>query len=787
MPQAIVPLITALGVSAGTALVIAQVVWVVLVNVALGAISKKLAKKNEQGTPPLNVTIRNSIEPRHLVFGTRRCGGLMAYYGGSSSGGSTNDYLWYVIVMAGHQVASITDVYLETEKIAGASINGTTGAVTGKFAGKLNIWKHLGTGAQTVDTNVDAAFSDWTSSHKLQGCAYIVIRMQRDDAVFNGVPQSVTAIVSGALVYDPRSDSTNGGSGSQRANNPSTWSATGNRNPALIARWLLTGGSVTNDSGTRLIRYGLQETDSRIDDSYVIASANICDESIVGTEAPPSGAQNRYLCDIEVTCGETRRDVVNAILATMAGRAIYTQGKWRLYAGAYDTPIHTLTQDDLTGDLEVQDTSSHSERYNAVAATFVDAGQQYIDSTTIFRTDSVYETQDGNERLPREIDLRGVTNQYSAQRLCEIELRRSRMQRVIKIAGSLNLLKVALNETAVFSHARYGWVNRVFRCMERQFDFGQEAGRVVLTLQRDDSGVYTDMLTADYTTGTSATDQYQDDGPYSPTSLAYTPGGNAITFTIGLPSYMGAGTNVQLFEHTSATPFSSAVLVAEGRGSIVVLPKSDTTTRFYWARLKDMNGAVSGTFPASSGMAASAGALATNTNQLVDGAGLGTTAVWGGITGSGKPVDDATQNRLARGSFVTVSTANPQNTELTGTTWVDLVTKDGMGNVIDTFGCKVQLIGLLSGGTFDIDLYMATSADWRIVSRRTSDGGDVTVLYSSVVNASPSPAYLLLDEQVPNTGSGGDRDIVIQIKGPGSASPGGAPIGTRMLDVFYYK
>lgn len=578
----------------------------ILINVALGAISRKLAQRR-QTVPPLNVTVRGTVENRRLVFGTRRVGGVMVFYDVSSSGGSTNDKLWYVVVLAGHQVDSIGDVWLDTRRIPAADIDPTTGEVDGSVFSfqKVYIWKYLGTQAQTVHSELDSIFSEWTSDHRLRGCAYLVVCMHRDDGYFpSGAPQSVTALVDGARCYDSRKDSTNGGSGSHRRDNPSTWEFT--RNPALQLRWYLTGGSVVNDQSSRLVRYGLREPDDRISDAYVAAAANICDESISGGNAPPSGAQPRYRCDMEVSCGETRRDIVEAILTTMAGTLTNEHGKWRMFAGAYDSPTHSLTQDDLYGPIESQDAAPHSERYNAVSATYVDAAKQYVEQTTPFRTDEDYEEQDGDEQIPREIDLRGVTDIYQAQRLAEIELRKSRMMRVIKIVGGLNLLKIAKNETFTLSHARYGWVNRVFRCVERQFEFNEDAGRVTITARREDAGVYTDMLTADYTAGTSDTDVFTYELPDAPTSLTATAYPTIIVFTVGLPDVLQSGSVVELWEYSASTPFASSVKVKESRDSVILLPKRDNTTRYYWATVKNVRGVRSVEYPSGGGVAAQA-------------------------------------------------------------------------------------------------------------------------------------------------------------------------------------
>lgn len=67
-----------------------------------------------------------------------------------------------------------------------------------------------------------------------------------------------------------------------------------------------------------------------------------------------------------------------------------------------------------------------------------------------------------------------------------------------------------------------------------------------------------------------------------------------------------------------------------------------------------------------------------NTNQVTDGAGLGTTAVWNGVTGTGRPADNATVNN------VTYSSAAPSS-PVNGDIWVDTSTS--------TYTAKVRVSG----------------------------------------------------------------------------------------------
>lgn len=653
---------------------VATVIRTVLINVTLGKISKLLTKKPRVEVPPINVTVRNPVENRRIVFGTVRCGGTFAFIGAS---GTNNKYLWYVIVFAGHQVHAIRDVWLDQVLVTNNQIGGgaaSGGAVTsGAFANKLWIYKHLGTSAQSADSALTAAFpSRWTSAHRLRGCAYIVVQMERDDEKFpSGAPQSVTALIDGALCYDPRKDSTvPGGSGSHRKTDPRTWEFS--RNPALHARWYLTGGSVHNDVPSRLIMYGMKLPDDRVPDAYVIAAANICDEMLSGAHAPPGGSEPRYRCDLEVSTGETRREILEDILATMAGTIIRASGEWRIHAGSYDIPSHNLSSADLYGELEIEDTHDHRRRYNAVAGVYRDALKQYVEQTTLFRTDSAYEAQDGGRQIPIELDLRGVTSPYQAQRLCEIKLRKSRMQRTVKLVGALNLLKVALHETLTFTHERYGWNQRIFRCVERQFEFTEEAGRVTLTCEQEDPAVWADLETADYNTGTSDTDQFITDTPDAPSNLRTNGLPNAIEVAWDQPAHFPGGTRYRLQESTSAN-MAGAVDVALTPDRQVILRKTDTTTYYYRVRAEHA-GQVSAWVPPGNG---------------VGGAAMSTTP---DLTASVSPgsLDTETVNSSATSASVTVTASGgtpPYTYAWTRVSGASTITANSATAATTTFSC----------------------------------------------------------------------------------------------------
>lgn len=222
---------------------------------------------------PIGASYAGTLEPRRIIFGTVQCGGM--YVIPPMTAGTNNDQLHMVFAIAGHPIDGFGDIYFNQIRIANADIGAVTGTMTdgavtnvvtnNGFQGLTWIRRYNGT-QTAVDTILTNNFTVWDSHHIGQGVAYWAIQLAYNTTAFYaGVPQ-ISGIIRGARVYDPRLDSTNGGSGSQRATVPSTWVYS--TNAALCLRWYLTNS------------LGLGEAQARINDPLVAAAANICDETV---------------------------------------------------------------------------------------------------------------------------------------------------------------------------------------------------------------------------------------------------------------------------------------------------------------------------------------------------------------------------------------------------------------------------------------------------------------------------------------------------------------------------
>ena len=217
---------------------------------------------------------------RQVIYGKTKIGGVVVF---DDAGGTDNKYLSRIIAYAAHEVDEFEDIFIDDYKVTSLDANGNvalaqkvdekgnliSGTSTNKFSGYITIRKVYGNHTTSLngqsitvpnDSGGTQSFSPkWTSSHILSGVAHLAVmfKFQRpetesDVEVYeNGLP-TITSIVRGKKVYDPRTATT-------------AWSD----NPALIIRDYL-----TNDD------YGLGESASNIDDTRLATAANICDQTV---------------------------------------------------------------------------------------------------------------------------------------------------------------------------------------------------------------------------------------------------------------------------------------------------------------------------------------------------------------------------------------------------------------------------------------------------------------------------------------------------------------------------
>jgi len=409
-------------------------------SILLSAVSKALMPKRGgqggQGSAATamqdrKVSVRAPAAPRDLVYGSMRKGGVIVYINSSKAPGSDagNDLLDLVIVIAGHTVESIGAVYFDDEVALNAS-----GVAQGRYVGGVTVAKRLGAVGQTAFAIANDA--DWTSAHRLSGCAAIHLRLTyTPDRFPQGIPNVSVDIQGKNDILDPRDDV-------RRYTD----------NAALC---------VADYMSLRDFSLGAQiGAADGIDSDSLIEAANICDETV---DIPGGGTQARYTCNGTMTLAETPQAIIEVMLGAMAGNCAWLGGAWRIRAGAYRTPTVTLTDNDVrAGGMSLETRVSRTQNANAVRGTFISpANNSQVDDFPAYES-AVYLAEDGGERRWLDIALPFTNSASMAQRLARIELERIRRQMTVNLSGKLSAWRVSVGGTVMLTYARWGLAAKPF-------------------------------------------------------------------------------------------------------------------------------------------------------------------------------------------------------------------------------------------------------------------------------------------------------------------------------------
>jgi hypothetical protein len=446
MPAAIAPAIASFTGLAATSFAVQAIAYIAVTaatSIVLSALAPKPDMSSMEG---MQANQRSAVASREYVYGQVRKGGTITYM---ESTGVKNKYLHMVLVLAGHELSEIGEIYINDEVVTLDADGFATGDT---WKSKVRIKKHLGD-QTTADADLLAESEQIDSAFVGNGCAYLYIRLEYDSDVFaNGIPL-FTAIVKGAKVYDPRTTTT-----------------AYSNNPALCLRHYLTSA------------YGLGDTSSEIDDVAFAAAANVCDEDIA---LAAGGTQNQYEMNGVVSASMTFGDAISKMLSSCAGTLFWGGGKWQLKPGYYSTPTASFTLDDLRGTISGSPRANMRDSFNSVRGKFNDADQDWITVDYPEITSTVFVDEDNGFEQPLDLELPFTTSSPMAQRLAKITLYRARDAITFSADFGLSALSTQIGDTVALTIDRYGWSEKTFEVTGWKFYANQDAGdlRVNLVLR----------------------------------------------------------------------------------------------------------------------------------------------------------------------------------------------------------------------------------------------------------------------------------------------------------------
>lgn len=477
---------TALGLGAlsilGATVSVAQVIGAGLLlasSVLLGPAKPKMpASLNNGGIDRLYGRL-DPTTPRKMLFGNTAGATDVR---DQTYTGSDQEYLEQIICIASHEVNSIYELWLDNEK-AWSSASG----VVSKYADFLTVTpRTVGTSANGI-----AIDSTWTATATLTGCAYIHVKMllihdagdgTNDSPFATGITNRITIRSKGALIYDPRLDSTvTGGAGTHRADDQSTWAwdDDGSRNPALQLLWYLLGWKINSK-----LAVGMGLPKARIDLESFITAANACDESVTRNGG---GTEPRYRSDGVLSEGDDRTAVVEALCASMNAVMRDSGGKLSLTVLHDDlaSPAASFDESSVIGEIQWDQTPDLSATFNIVRGRRIDPTNNALYQPVDYPEVSI-SSPDGIDRIDT-MDYPLVQSNGQAQRLAKQRLERNQYQGRLQLTGKPEWWRVSVGDPIEFSHSAFGWTDKLFRVAGQQIN---RDGQTQVVLVEENAAIY---------------------------------------------------------------------------------------------------------------------------------------------------------------------------------------------------------------------------------------------------------------------------------------------------------
>ncbi len=354
---------------------------------------------------------------RKIIYGTALAGAQIVGYAQPTI--AQKDYHIMVLNIAGHPCESV-ELY---------EIEGKTPA---ELAGKYQLTFY--TGDQTAaDPTAKMYVDGWTSDHVGYGQTYAVLKLEIDGELFPGAINEIKFKVKGKKVYDPRKDSTAGGSGTHRINDKTTWEWSDN--PQLCAyNWVMEYG-------------GKMPPLRRIPTDFMAITANYCDELATYTDKDGNQQQDtRFSCNGILNNSVKPAEGLKQIMATCGAKVYRVGGRIFIKPAMYAGPASvTVDISEVHTQPTYQPHRAYRDLLNTVRTEYVEPELKWQVTNAPVVDSPAYIARD-KSILEETFRYTMVTKDHQAQRLGKLKLERSRAGFLVnKILPGIRLDIVAGN------------------------------------------------------------------------------------------------------------------------------------------------------------------------------------------------------------------------------------------------------------------------------------------------------------------------------------------------------
>lgn len=403
---------------------------------------------------------------RSMLLGRSATAGSLIYHNTWGEIGKTpNAFYTQVIQLADWPVDDLVDVWINGKKV---DVDWNTGTLYGSPVEQFNqngsdfLWVKFYNGDQTTADNflvtkVSSAERPYGNTRVGRGCPYVILTARLNESLFTGFPQA-RFVVDGARLYDPTRDTTAGGSGSQRWDDPDTWGGDGDRLPAVQLYNILRGLYYDGDDWF----YGLQGvTEAQLPNAHWRAQIAKCRANIAG----PGGTDVTFRSGGEIRIGTEIGKTVDALLTACQGRLSEAGGVYKVFVGAPGSSVLSISDSDIIS-TEGQTFSPFfglADTITGISGTYPNPDEMWNAKTAPALKRADLEEGAGDRQLMADVAFDLVPYRAQVQRLMKMALLEASRARRHTITLPPSCWALEPGDVIEWTSVRNGYEDKLFR------------------------------------------------------------------------------------------------------------------------------------------------------------------------------------------------------------------------------------------------------------------------------------------------------------------------------------
>lgn len=268
----------------------------------------------------------------------------------------------------------------------------------------------------------DDADYPWTAEMIGTGKSYAIITTRYDDDTLTSYPSYLVEPAPIAL-YDPRKDSTVGGSGSHRWGNGGTHEAT--LNPAVIAYNIARGVYY----GSEWVFGGKNMAAWRLPLAEWFAAMNECDAAVSLSDGSTEPA---YRCGMEIEVSTEPLSVMEELGKAASMRFAEVGGMLKPCVGLPGSSVFSISDEDIliTEGQSFTPFSPVSDTFNALSATYPEPAEKWANKDAPEYVSAYWTAEDDGRYLPTSLSYSAVPFADQVQRLMRSQMEDYRRMRL---------------------------------------------------------------------------------------------------------------------------------------------------------------------------------------------------------------------------------------------------------------------------------------------------------------------------------------------------------------------